>query len=61
MAGDSWLIDLRDSGTINQYIRWELYDPSGKQVVSSYQYANNYSALKYKLTQSGQYILLVFE
>ncbi|WP_151794382.1 LEPR-XLL domain-containing protein, partial [Acinetobacter nosocomialis] len=27
VAGDSWLIDLRDSGTINQYIRWELYDP----------------------------------
>ncbi|WP_167370367.1 CARDB domain-containing protein [Acinetobacter genomosp. 33YU] len=60
VAGDSWLIDLRNSGTINQYIRWELYDPSGRQVTSSYQYANEDRAVKYTLTQSGQYILLVF-
>ncbi|MBK5646382.1 MAG: hypothetical protein I4N51_04210, partial [Acinetobacter sp.] len=59
-TGDSWLIDLRNLTTNNQYSYWELYDPSGNRAITSSQYANEDNAIKYTLKQSGQYVLLIW-
>ncbi|WEI17182.1 CARDB domain-containing protein [Acinetobacter proteolyticus] len=59
-AGETWLIDIRNTGANYHEVLWELYDPSGKRVISSSQSGSQDNAFKYTLTQSGQYTLLIW-